>query len=148
MMILSVPFSLGVVLAIKLEDGGPILYRQERWGKGGARFWAYKFRTMVPNSDDVFGIKQASKSDPRITSVGRFLRAAGLDWRDYVEIDPRYFRPLDVESLRGDASKAKRRLKWEPKVKFKELVRIMVGADLKDLEEMRRRKDVIGGSRQ
>ena len=79
MMILSVPFSLVVVLAIKLEDGGPILYRQERWGKGGARFWAYKFRTMVSNSDDVFGIKQARKDDPRITSVGRFLRAAGLD---------------------------------------------------------------------
>ncbi len=79
MMILSVPFSLVVVLAIKLEDGGPIFYKQERWGKGGARFWAYKFRTMVPNSDDVFGIKQARKDDPRITSVGRVLRAAGLD---------------------------------------------------------------------
>jgi lipopolysaccharide/colanic/teichoic acid biosynthesis glycosyltransferase len=79
MMILSVPFSLIVVFAIKLEDGGPIFYRQERWGKGGARFWAYKFRTMIPNSDDVFGIKQARKDDPRITSVGRFLRASGLD---------------------------------------------------------------------
>jgi lipopolysaccharide/colanic/teichoic acid biosynthesis glycosyltransferase len=79
MMILSVPFSLVVASAIKLEDGGPIFYRQERWGKGGTRFGAYKFRTMVPNSDEVFGIKQARKDDPRITSVGRFLRAAGLD---------------------------------------------------------------------
>ena len=79
MMILSILFSLIVALAIKLEDGGPILYRQERWGRGGTRFWAYKFRTMIPNSDDVFGIKQARKDDPRITFVGRVLRAAGLD---------------------------------------------------------------------
>ncbi len=80
-------------------------------------------------------------------SVREFLEEAfgyaGLDWREYVEIDPRYFRPLEVESLRGDASKAKRRLNWEPKVRFKELVRIMVDADIKDLEEMRRCKDVI-----
>jgi lipopolysaccharide/colanic/teichoic acid biosynthesis glycosyltransferase len=68
-----------IAVAIKLEDSGPIFYRQERWGRGGARFRAYKFRTMIPNSDDVFGIKQARKDDPRITSVGRFLRAAGLD---------------------------------------------------------------------
>lgn len=75
-------------------------------------------------------------------SVKDFLEEAfayaGLDWRDYVEIDPRYFRPLEVEFLRGDASKAKRQLNWEPKVKFKELVMIMVDADFKDLEEMRR----------
>jgi GDPmannose 4,6-dehydratase len=80
-------------------------------------------------------------------SVKDFLEEAfayaGLDWRDYVEIDPRYFRPLEVEFLRGDASKAKRQLNWEPKVKFKELVMIMVDADLKDLEEMRRCQDVI-----
>jgi lipopolysaccharide/colanic/teichoic acid biosynthesis glycosyltransferase len=79
MIILSAPFSLLIAVAIKLEDSGPIFYRQERWGKGGTRFWAYKFRTMIPTSDDVFGIKQARKNDPRITSVGRFLRAAGLD---------------------------------------------------------------------
>ncbi len=75
----SAPLALLIALAIKIEDGGPIFYRQERWGKGGARFWAYKFRTMIPNSDDAFGIKQASRNDPRITSVGRVLRAAGLD---------------------------------------------------------------------
>jgi GDPmannose 4,6-dehydratase len=66
-----------------------------------------------------------------------------LDWRSYVETDPRYLRPLEVEFLQGDASKAKRRLKWESKVRFKELVRIMVDADVKALEEMRRCQDVI-----
>jgi lipopolysaccharide/colanic/teichoic acid biosynthesis glycosyltransferase len=79
MLILSAPVSLLIVLAIKLEDGGPIFYRQERWGRGGARFRAYKFRTMVPHSDEMFGIKQATENDTRITNVGRVLRAMGLD---------------------------------------------------------------------
>jgi GDPmannose 4,6-dehydratase len=60
-----------------------------------------------------------------------------------IEIDSRYFRPLEVEFLQGDASKAKKKLKWEPKVKFKELVKIMVEADIKNLEEMKRCQDVI-----
>ena len=60
-----------------------------------------------------------------------------------IEIDPRYFRPLEVEFLQGDASKARKKLKWEPKVKFKELVKIMVDADIKNLEEMKQCQDVI-----
>jgi lipopolysaccharide/colanic/teichoic acid biosynthesis glycosyltransferase len=79
MLILSAPVSLLIALAIKLEDGGPVFYRQERWGRGGTRFRAYKFRTMVPHSDKVFGIKQATENDERITRVGRVLRAMGLD---------------------------------------------------------------------
>ena len=79
MLILSSPVSLVIALSIKLEDGGPIFYRQERWGRGGTRFRAYKFRTMVPHSDQVFGIKQATENDARITNVGRVLRAMGLD---------------------------------------------------------------------
>jgi lipopolysaccharide/colanic/teichoic acid biosynthesis glycosyltransferase len=79
MLLLSAPVSLLIALAIKLEDGGPIFYRQERWGRGGTHFRAYKFRTMVPHSDQVFGIKQATENDARITRVGRVLRAMGLD---------------------------------------------------------------------
>ena len=79
MLILSVPALIPIVLAIKLEDGGPIFYRQERWGRNGKRFWAYKFRTMVPNSGDELGIISASENDQRITRVGRVLRAMGLD---------------------------------------------------------------------
>jgi len=55
---------------------------------------------------------------------------AGLDWRQHVEIDARYFRPTEVDSLRADAAKAKRLLGWEPKISYKELARIMVDADL------------------
>jgi lipopolysaccharide/colanic/teichoic acid biosynthesis glycosyltransferase len=79
MIILSLPVSLPIACAIKIEDRGPIFYRQERWGLGGKRFRAYKFRTMVPNSDKDFGIKQAKENDSRITTVGKVLRAMGLD---------------------------------------------------------------------
>jgi len=58
---------------------------------------------------------------------------AGLDWEKYVKIDPRYFRPAEVDLLVGDASKAKKILNWTPKVKFKQLVRLMVDADLEQL---------------
>jgi len=68
-------------------------------------------------------------------SVKEFLQEAfsyaGLDWNKYVEIDPRYFRPAEVDLLIGDASKAKAKLGWVPKTNFKELVKIMVDADLK-----------------
>src|SRR5438132_2933562 len=67
-------------------------------------------------------------------SVREFLDEAvsyvGLDWQGYVEIDPWYYRPAEVDLLVGDASKARRELSWEPKVKFKELVRLMVDADM------------------
>jgi GDPmannose 4,6-dehydratase len=67
-------------------------------------------------------------------SVQEFLELAfeclELDWRKYVDTDPRFFRPSEVDLLRGDSSKARRMLKWEPKVKFHELVSMMVDADL------------------
>ena len=80
-------------------------------------------------------------------SVREFLEAAfahaELDWRQYVEIDPRYFRPIEVDALLGDAAKARRLLGWEPKVSFGELVRLMVDADLQALLEVRHCQDVI-----
>jgi GDPmannose 4,6-dehydratase len=57
---------------------------------------------------------------------------AGLDWKEYVKIDKKYFRPTEVENLIADSSKARRLLGWEPKVTFKELVRIMVDADMEE----------------
>jgi GDPmannose 4,6-dehydratase len=54
----------------------------------------------------------------------------GLDWRDHVEIDERYYRPTEVEQLLGDASKAKEQLGWEPKTTFEHLARLMLEADL------------------
>ena len=73
-------------------------------------------------------------------SVKDFLEEAfeyaGLDWQDHVEIDPRYFRPTEVDVLIGDSSKAEKKMGWKPKVRFKELVRLMVDADMKK-EELR-----------
>jgi GDPmannose 4,6-dehydratase len=67
-------------------------------------------------------------------SVREFLEEAfsyvGLTWQDYVKVDPKYFRPAEVDLLLGDPTKAKTALGWTPKVGFKELVRLMVDADL------------------
>jgi GDPmannose 4,6-dehydratase len=60
---------------------------------------------------------------------------AGLEWEKYVEIDPRYFRPTEVDILLGDSSKASRVLGWEAKVKFHQLVRLMVDADTQSLQD-------------
>jgi GDPmannose 4,6-dehydratase len=67
-------------------------------------------------------------------SVREFLDVAfghlSLDWRQYVKVDPKYYRPTEVDLLIGDAGKAKRQLHWEPRVRFKELATMMVEADL------------------
>ena len=72
-------------------------------------------------------------------TVREFLEEAAdalkLNWKKCVKIDPRYFRPSEVDLLLGDASKARKKLKWKPRVKFKELVRIMVEADLQLVEQ-------------
>ena len=60
-----------------------------------------------------------------------------LDWQEHVKIDPRYFRPTEVETLLGDATKARRALNWEPKISFKDLVRLMVESDMKLAQQER-----------
>jgi len=74
-------------------------------------------------------------------SIREFLDLAfarvGLDWKKHVEIDPRYYRPAEVDLLIGDYSKAKKKLGWEPKIKFAELVADMVDADIKLLQDHR-----------
>ncbi len=71
-------------------------------------------------------------------SVKEFVQHAfdyvGLNWEDYVEIDPRFYRPAEVDLLVGDSTKAKEKLGWKPSVTFKELVEIMVQADLELVE--------------
>jgi GDPmannose 4,6-dehydratase len=78
-------------------------------------------------------------------SVREFLEAAfgyaDLDWQRYVEIDPRYFRPSEVDDLRGDASRLERELGWKPVVGFTELVRMMVDSDLELARQEQTLKD-------
>lgn len=94
--------------------------------------------------EGMYKILQHSEPDDFVLATGEthsireFLQEAfqyaGLpDWQKYVEIDPRYFRPAEVEVLIGDAAKAKQKLSWEPKIKFKELVRIMIDSDFRAL---------------
>ncbi|MBW8040381.1 MAG: GDP-mannose 4,6-dehydratase [Planctomycetes bacterium] len=92
---------------------------------------------------------QHEKSDDYVIATGEthsvreFLEEVfgylDLDWQKYVEIDPRYFRPTEVDCLLGDASKARKILKWEPKVTFKELAQMMTDADM----EIAKREKII-----
>ncbi len=93
--------------------------------------------------DAMWLMLQQEKPDDYVISTGEthsvreFLEEAfayvNLKWEDYVEIDPRYFRPAEVDLLLGDSTKAKQKLGWEPKVTFKALVELMVDADLEAL---------------
>jgi rhamnosyl/mannosyltransferase len=92
-LMLSAPVWGLAALLIKLEDGGPVFFRQERVGTGGAPFTVLKFRSMVPDAERGVGPLQATDGDPRITRVGRLLRATAMD-----EL------PQLVNILRGDMS--------------------------------------------
>ena len=78
-LMIAAPLWLVFAIAIKLEDRGPIYFLQDRWGKDKKRIRVFKFRTMIPNAVEKFGHKQATENDPRVTRVGRFLRATSLD---------------------------------------------------------------------
>jgi GDPmannose 4,6-dehydratase len=92
---------------------------------------------------------QQNKADDYVIATGEthsvreFLDEAfgcvGLDWRQHVEIDPKYYRPAEVDLLVGDSSKAKRELGWEPKTTFKALARLMVDEDVAALQHGVRR---------
>jgi lipopolysaccharide/colanic/teichoic acid biosynthesis glycosyltransferase len=75
----SLPVSLALAAAIKLEDGGPVFFRQPRIGRGGRAFTALKFRSMVPPSDGPRVPQQGAPDEALITKVGRLMRATALD---------------------------------------------------------------------
>jgi lipopolysaccharide/colanic/teichoic acid biosynthesis glycosyltransferase len=78
-LLLSAPLWAIIALAIKLDDGGPVFYEQERWGRNGCTFRVRKFRTMIMDADARFGARPAQHNDARITRPGRWLRASGMD---------------------------------------------------------------------
>ena len=92
-LVVSAPIWLIVAAAIKFEDGGPVLFVQRRWGKDKKPMEVRKFRSMVVDADRRFGAVQARENDPRVTRVGRLLRATSLD-----EL------PQVLSILRGDMS--------------------------------------------
>ena len=78
-LVASLPVWLLIAIAIKLDDGGPVFYSQERVGIGGRPFPSWKFRSMRVDSDRLFGPLQASERDPRVTRIGRVLRPTAMD---------------------------------------------------------------------
>jgi lipopolysaccharide/colanic/teichoic acid biosynthesis glycosyltransferase len=109
-LIVSAPLWALIALAIKAEDGGPIFFRQARVGLGGREFDALKFRSMVPDAEARTGPVQALENDPRVTRVGRLMRATAMDelpqlWNifagDMSFVGPRPLRPGELE-VRGD----------------------------------------------
>ena len=106
----SLPLWALAALAIKLEDRGPVFFSQERVGEGGRVFRVFKFRSMVTDAERVVGALQAREHDPRITRVGRWLRATAMDelpqlWNifrgDMSFVGPRALRPGEIEVI-GD----------------------------------------------
>src|SRR3954471_7360080 len=117
------------------------------------RDWGY-----APDfTDAMWRIVQQDEADDYVIATGEmhsvreFLEEAaghlGVDWEKHVEIDPRYFRPAEVDALCGDATKARDKLGWEPTVTFKQLVQIMCDADLKALEDQLAGRAVRVGER-
>lgn len=98
------------------------------WGFAGDYVEAMWLMLQQPKPDDYV------IATGETHSVKEFLEEAfgyaKLDWRKYVAIDKRYFRPTEVDLLLGDASKARKALKWKPKVNFQQLVRMMVDSDM------------------
>jgi GDPmannose 4,6-dehydratase len=98
------------------------------WGYAPEYVEAMWLMLQQPEPDD-YVIATGEKHSVR-EFVESAFGMAGLNWRDHVEVDDRYLRPTEVDELRGDATKARTRLGWQPRTSFAELVRIMVTADL------------------
>ena len=107
------------------------------------RDWGFAGEYMVA----IHNMMQQDKPDNFVISTGEshsvsdFAREAfdvvGLDWKKYVKSDQKFFRPLELNHLRGNAKKAAKHLKWKPKITFKKLVKMMVDADLKRWNDFR-----------
>ncbi len=107
-LIASLPVWAAIAAAIKLEDGGPIFFTQDRVGQGGKVFKVFKFRSMIINAEAVVGALQATSGDARITRVGRLMRATAMDelpqllniFRgDMTFVGPRALRPGEIEAV-------------------------------------------------
>jgi lipopolysaccharide/colanic/teichoic acid biosynthesis glycosyltransferase len=105
-LVASAPLWGALAFAIRLEDGGPVFFRQERVGLGGRPFMALKFRSMRPDAEALTGALQAREGDRRVTRIGRWMRATAMDelpqlWNifrgDMSFVGPRALRPGEIE---------------------------------------------------
>jgi lipopolysaccharide/colanic/teichoic acid biosynthesis glycosyltransferase len=106
-LVLSSPLWALLAAAIAIEDRGPVFFGQDRVGEGGRMFRALKFRSMIPNAEAGVGALQAKEGDPRVTRIGRVMRATAMDelpqlWNIFVGdmsfVGPRALRPGEIET--------------------------------------------------
>lgn len=123
LLVVFFPIMLAVAIAIKFTMGGKVLYSQTRVGKDGRNFMIYKFRTMIENAEAKTGAVLATKNDPRITSLGRILRASHFDelpqlfnvlTGEMSFVGPRPERPEFVEIYEREIAKYTRRREVKP----------------------------------
>ena len=118
-----------IKLGLQKDLGLGNLDSKRDWGYAGDYVEAMWLMMQQDKPDD-FVIATGETHSVREFCEIAFKRV-GLNYEDYVKKDPKFFRPAEVDLLVGDYSKAKKELKWEPKIKFKELIEMMVDADLK-----------------
>jgi len=104
---------------------------QRDWGYAGDYVKAMWMMLQQENADDYVIATGESHSVREFVELA--FKHVGLDWKKYVVIDKAFYRPAEVNHLRGDASKARKKLRWKPEVSFKELVSMMVDADIERL---------------
>ena len=111
-LIVSAPLWAAIAALIKIEDAGPVFFSQERVGCRGRRFEALKFRSMIVDAEAGTGPIQAGENDPRVTRIGRILRATAMDelpqlWNifrgDMSFVGPRALRPGEIE-IKGNGA--------------------------------------------
>ncbi len=159
LLFLLLPLFIIVAIAIKIESPGPIFYSQNRYGKDGKIFKVYKFRSMVADAEKKSGPVWASKNDPRVTRVGRFMRKTRIDELpqlmniikgDMSFIGPRPERPFFAENFKKKIPFYMNRLKVKPGITG--LAQVTVGYDetledvkqkvARDLEYIERRRSL------
>jgi GDPmannose 4,6-dehydratase len=128
-------------LADRLKMGN--LDAQRDWGYAGDYILAMWLMLQQSEPDDYVISTGETHSINELLDVA--FSYVGLDWKKYVEIDPKLVRPAEVDYLCGDSSKARRVLGWKPKVNFRQLVEMMVEADLNAFSGIASQRSVIAG---
>jgi len=129
-------------LADKLKMGN--IDAQRDWGFAGDYIRAMWLMLQQPQADDFVISTGETHSVQELLQVA--FACVGLDWKKYVEIDPKLVRPAEVDYLCGDSSKARKALGWKPAVAFHELIEMMVQSDMASLKQAMANRTVAAGA--
>ncbi len=131
---------LGLIDKLKMGN----LDAQRDWGFAGDYIQAMWMMLQQPQADDFVIATGQTHSVQQLVEVA--FACAGLDWKKYVEIDPKLVRPAEVDYLCGDATKARRVLGWKPAMSFQKLIEMMVEADLNAFKQSVSTRTVTAGA--